>query len=364
MGRSTRSTTMTGVRGDKRTLTGAKLQTSIADRARQKNLAGAAHDRKLIDRTLKNTIARALIDRICRARREGKPFFVYVVVPVAPAFEGRGYALRHRDNYACRLQIYLNNASIAEGSSSLMQTLERELRKIELDGKRRRPDMRELPDDPLDAFPLARQHVQFLALRRGEQIGGKLVSEQVYVHSKCMVVDDRQALIGSANINDRSQCGNRDAEVAVVIEGTRRGEPFSFAKQMRLRLWREHLGLLPEDQDLREAPGGDERAELEQAILTPGRPECFALIGEIAAWNTRYFGLFNDDLCHSQYRTWQQLKPEADGGEREPCHEEAAEEERPVGRLVQYPYAFLHDEHILKPLPAVLPLGQAVQVFS
>ena len=33
-----------------------------------------------------------------------------------------------------------------------------------------------------------------------------------------MIIDDRIALIGSANINDRSLKGTRDSELAVVIE--------------------------------------------------------------------------------------------------------------------------------------------------
>lgn len=37
---------------------------------------------------------------------------------------------------------------------------------------------------------------------------------QVYVHSKVMIVDDRIALIGSSNINDRSLLGSRDSEVS------------------------------------------------------------------------------------------------------------------------------------------------------
>jgi phosphatidylserine/phosphatidylglycerophosphate/cardiolipin synthase-like enzyme len=36
---------------------------------------------------------------------------------------------------------------------------------------------------------------------------------QIYVHSKLMIIDDRMALIGSANINDRSLLGSRDSEV-------------------------------------------------------------------------------------------------------------------------------------------------------
>jgi phospholipase D1/2 len=33
-----------------------------------------------------------------------------------------------------------------------------------------------------------------------------------------LIVDDRIALIGSANINDRSMLGSRDSELAVVVE--------------------------------------------------------------------------------------------------------------------------------------------------
>jgi phospholipase D1/2 len=66
------------------------------------------------------------------------------------------------------------------------------------------------------------------------------VSELVYIHDKIMIVDDRFVLIGSgksiifnakmkikkidtikiANINDRSQLGNRDSEIAMLIEDT------------------------------------------------------------------------------------------------------------------------------------------------
>lgn len=42
------------------------------------------------------------------------------------------------------------------------------------------------------------------------------LSVQVYVHSKIMIIDDRAALIGSANINDRSLLGSRDSEVSIL----------------------------------------------------------------------------------------------------------------------------------------------------
>jgi phosphatidylserine/phosphatidylglycerophosphate/cardiolipin synthase-like enzyme len=39
----------------------------------------------------------------------------------------------------------------------------------------------------------------------------------IYVHSKLIIVDDNRAIIGSANLNDRSMLGNRDAEIAVEL---------------------------------------------------------------------------------------------------------------------------------------------------
>ena len=44
------------------------------------------------------------------------------------------------------------------------------------------------------------------------------VSEELYIHSKVLISDDRVVICGSANLNDRSQLGYRDSEMAVVIE--------------------------------------------------------------------------------------------------------------------------------------------------
>ena len=80
------------------------------------------------------------------------------------------------------------------------------------------------------------------------------VSELTYIHSKLMIVDDRRVILGSANLNDRSQKGDGDSEIALVVEdndmirSSMNGEPFMagrFAATLRRRLYREHLGLLP-----------------------------------------------------------------------------------------------------------------------
>ncbi|EIN06494.1 phospholipase D/nuclease [Punctularia strigosozonata HHB-11173 SS5] len=79
------------------------------------------------------------------------------------------------------------------------------------------------------------------------------VSELLYIHSKVMIVDDRRVIMGSANINDRSQKGDGDSEIALVVEDddmfetTMDGRPYMaarFAASLRRKLYKEHLGLI------------------------------------------------------------------------------------------------------------------------
>lgn len=45
------------------------------------------------------------------------------------------------------------------------------------------------------------------------------ITNMIYVHSKIILIDDKIAIIGSANINDRSMNGDKDSEIGIVIEG-------------------------------------------------------------------------------------------------------------------------------------------------
>ncbi|KAI1413844.1 phospholipase D/nuclease [Hypoxylon sp. FL1857] len=80
------------------------------------------------------------------------------------------------------------------------------------------------------------------------------IQEELYVHAKLLIVDDRIVICGSSNLNDRSQLGNHDSELSIVMEDTDKlksvmdGQPFEagrHAATLRRYLWREHLGLLP-----------------------------------------------------------------------------------------------------------------------
>jgi phosphatidylserine/phosphatidylglycerophosphate/cardiolipin synthase-like enzyme len=83
----------------------------------------------------------------------------------------------------------------------------------------------------------------------------------IYVHAKVCVIDDVWAAVGSDNLNRRSWTHDAELSAAVLDETRDRREPLDpaglgdgarvFARELRLRLWREHLGRGPgEDGDL------------------------------------------------------------------------------------------------------------------
>ena len=79
------------------------------------------------------------------------------------------------------------------------------------------------------------------------------IQEELYIHAKVLIVDDKTVICGSSNLNDRSQLGIHDSELSIVMTDTRTlettmdGKPYDagyHAATLRRYLWREHLGLL------------------------------------------------------------------------------------------------------------------------
>ncbi|KAI0081599.1 phospholipase D [Panus rudis PR-1116 ss-1] len=174
---------------------------------------------------IENRIGDALVHRIIRAHREGTPWKCCVVIPLLPGFT---FPVDHSDASAIRIILECQNRTICRGPNSIFARL----RKEGID-----------PDD----------YISFFSLRNwGKLRGDVLTTEQVYIHGKVCIVDDRLAIIGSANINERSQRGDRDSELAAVIRDTdmidskMAGKPYKvgrFAHTLRVRLMREHLGV-------------------------------------------------------------------------------------------------------------------------
>ncbi|KAI0916794.1 hypothetical protein AcW1_007851 [Taiwanofungus camphoratus] len=174
---------------------------------------------------IENRIGDALVHRIIRAHVDQIPWKCCIIIPLIPGF---AYPVDHSDASAIRIIMECQNRTICRGPNSIFARL----RKEGID-----------PD----------QYITFFSLRNWAKLRGDvLTTEQVYIHGKVCIVDDRLAIIGSANINERSQRGDRDSEIAAIIRDTdmidctMAGRPFKvgrFAHTLRVRLMREHAGV-------------------------------------------------------------------------------------------------------------------------
>lgn len=176
--------------------------------------------------TIHNKIGDALVERAIRAHENEEQWAACIVIPLMPGFQN---SVDSQDGTSVRLIMQCQFRSICRGETSIWGRLR---------ARGINPE----------------EYIRFYALRQWGKIGPRkcLTTEQLYIHAKCMVVDDRHAIIGSANINERSMLGSRDSEVAAVVTDQRMipsfmgGEPFEvgeFPHSLRMRLMREHLGV-------------------------------------------------------------------------------------------------------------------------
>ena len=179
------------------------------------------------DQRVKNRLIEEIYKRITRAHVEQPHRFkVYIFIPLLPSAEGD---IDHSP--VIRACMYWQFQTLCRGKRSLFSRLRD-------DGIK--------PEDYVSVFAL-----RTWAPTPGS---GVPVSELIYIHSKVMIVDDEWAIIGSANINDRSLVGNRDSEIAVVIHDTAQfveielmnGSKINVGKfgyELRTRLLQEHCGI-------------------------------------------------------------------------------------------------------------------------
>ena len=175
---------------------------------------------------IENKINDAIVDRIKRAHANDEDWRACIILPLMPGYQN---TVDEQDGSSVRLIMTCQYHSICRGETSIF-------------GRLRAANIE--PED----------YIQFYALRSWGEIGPTkmLVTEQLYIHAKIMVVDDRVAIIGSANINERSMLGSRDSEVAAIVRDTEvldsymAGQPYKVGKfphTLRMRLMREHLGV-------------------------------------------------------------------------------------------------------------------------
>lgn len=148
------------------------------------------------------------------------------------------------------------------------------------------------------------------------------VSEELYIHTKLLICDDTIALVGSANLNDRSQLGYHDSEIVVVVEDPEavdshmNGQPWRatrFAASLRRQIFRKHLGLLPAQDytkpDANFHPVGvpnayDWGSPEDQAVADPLSPEFEELWRSRAKTNTDAFERVFRAIPSDKVRNW------------------------------------------------------------
>ncbi|KAJ0015129.1 hypothetical protein Pint_19691 [Pistacia integerrima] len=151
------------------------------------------------DEVIQNRVLEALYKRIVKAYEEQKRFRVIVVIPLVPGFKG---GIDDGGAATVRALMHWQYRTISREKTSILHNLNMLL------------------------GPKTQDYITFY--------------------------DDRAALIGSSNINDRSLLGSRDSEIGVLIEdkefleSSMNGEPWKagkFSYTLRCSLWCEHLGL-------------------------------------------------------------------------------------------------------------------------
>ncbi|CAD8061948.1 unnamed protein product [Paramecium sonneborni] len=177
--------------------------------------------------SVKNSVAKALIFRIKEAHEKQQRFKVIVFLPLLPGFEGE---IDQSNSTVLKLQLHYEYQTISRGGQSIIESLKQDGIKPE-------------------------NYIQFFGLRQHElspQPNSIPTTEIIYIHSKLLIIDDEIALIGSANINDRSLLGNRDSEIAIVVQdqikvdAIMNDQPYQaskFAHTLRTALYMEHFDM-------------------------------------------------------------------------------------------------------------------------
>ncbi|KAI9491274.1 hypothetical protein BDB00DRAFT_767302 [Zychaea mexicana] len=346
------------------------------------------------DFVIKNAIGEAIVKRINRAHEEREPFKVYVLMPLMPGFPAE---LSTKEASNPRMIMHYQYISICRGGRSIIEKLEQNginasdyisfysLRNYDKIARQKTEEMLAQVDGYSKSYNNGygqgvEGEVEYAAVSEvgdgREDKNHDFVSEELYIHSKLLIVDDRLVIMGSANLNDRSQCGERDSEIALLVEDQdmipsqmngKYYEAGRFAATLRRQLWKEHLGLLTDyDRPLDEVtddmlplpvPQVDHtESEEDRLVMDPLSEETINYVSEIAANNTDAFRQVFHCVPEDSVHNWDEYKEfYPDQGRVEIGH--VYDRDMPVedirdqlsrvrGHLVEFPLEFLKDEDL------------------
>ena len=225
-----------------------------------------------------------------------------------PAFEAD-----FENNHTSSLKkiIKLQNRSIFEGKLSLCETLK---------------------DAGIDLF----EYAAFFSLCNyyfeHKNQSFRAAKEEIYIHSKLIIADGTRCIIGSANLNDRSLLGDRDSEIAAIIEDQNENK----VKNLLIELLNEHLG---------------DNSKIFQQIADDVNSLCadkvFKEMRQIARCNTKIFeevfGMIpnNEIKTIDQYQAYKNNKWLIHLNDATLIEKKLKQIE---GHIVVFPYEFLNEE--------------------
>ncbi|OWT71500.1 MULTISPECIES: phospholipase D-like domain-containing protein [unclassified Achromobacter] len=197
-----------------------------------------------------NSIVEELANAVGRAIFANRPFHIYLVLPEHP--EGR------LEESATVSQAWWALQGVSRARLSLRNRINTFLYRKQASARKMRPAKN---DDELRQFLALwgmadewRKYLTVLNLRNYGRTTKGVLTEMIYVHSKFTIIDDAVAIIGTANINDRSLNGNGDTEIAAVVVDTAQAQMTDmgggvrvvargFARDLRKNVWRKHFGM-------------------------------------------------------------------------------------------------------------------------
>ena len=270
-----------------------------------------------------NEIAFYIRKRIEKAYKKKENFKVYIFIPLLPGFKGEP-----QESSTLKIILKHTYAGISRNHGlSLIEQLEKIM------GNE------------------WKNYIGFFSLRNHALVNNVPKTEIIYIHSKLMIIDDKTVLIGSANINDRSMLGDRDSELAVIInekkelKNKKTGKKFimngksnynatTFAVEFRKALMAEHLGINQNDSILDD----------------PVSNQLFSLFLERARKNTEiYHDLF---ACYpdDSFVSFQSLKDAQKMKKLEKAEDLLNKynklKEKIIGHIVEFPLFFLKEESL------------------
>jgi phospholipase D1/2 len=275
-----------------RAIPGNRIQAAVTQ-------VGAQH----ADQLPQNHISRAIAERIEDAIRWDQPFHAYLVLPVHPEGSLADMAIVGQIHWTMQSLVFARESLVNRVRLAIFarRNCKNPLLQAEWEAAKREGQTEVETESGKKSYVFQRQvpasdispYLTLLNLRSCQTVDGAPCTEQAYVHSKLLIVDDLLAIVGSANINDRSLHGGRDSELAVCITdlATQRApidgkNPIvvrTFAHELRKSLWAKHFGLSGTTDLIKPA------SALAGLLDKPADPATYKAIQAVAAANAAQY---------------------------------------------------------------------------